>query len=349
MIEWEEQQTEVREMKVVDMHCDTIAEIYKRRQSGEECNLRKNQLHIDLEKMKAGDYGLQNFALFTALDRVDNPFEHAMKLADLFYEEMEANSDLIGAVKSYEDIEANWKAGRMSALMTIEEGGVCKGELAFLRDFYRMGVRMMTLTWNFPNELGYPNMKSPDSGHSGDPETIDAEHGLTEKGIEFLAEMERLGIIIDVSHLNDAGIWDVFKYTKKPFVASHSNTRGVVPGCPRNLSDEMLRELAERGGVAGINYYIGFLHNEKDWKEGETRRSLISDMILHMKHMKKIGGIGCIGLGSDFDGIGGVLDLSSAADLPLLEDGMRKAGFTSSEIEAVFHGNVLRVYKEILR
>ena len=97
-------------MKVVDMHCDTIAEIYKRRQSGEECNLRKNQLHIDLEKMKAGDYGLQNFALFTALDRVDNPFEHAMKLADLFYEEMEANSDLIGAVKSYEDIEANWKA-----------------------------------------------------------------------------------------------------------------------------------------------------------------------------------------------------------------------------------------------
>ncbi len=334
-------------MKVVDMHCDTIWEIYKRRQEGQDVNLRSNDLHIDLEKMRAGDYGLQNFALFTPLDRVERPFEHGMRLVDLFYQEIEANRDLIGAVKTYGDIEENWRHGRMSAMLTIEEGAVCQGELAFLRDFYRAGVRMMSLTWNFPNELGYPNGKCGDS--KSDPDVIDAARGLTRRGIEFVEEMERLGMIIDVSHLNDAGIWDVFRYTKKPFVASHSNTRGVVPGCPRNLSDEMLRALAERGGVAGINYYIGFLHNEKDWREGETRRSLISDMILHMKHMRKIGGIGCIGLGSDFDGISGVLDLSSAADLPLLEDGMRKAGFAPSEIEAVFHGNVLRLYKEVLK
>lgn len=333
-------------MKVVDMHCDTIWEIYKRRQEGQDIRLRSNCLHIDLEKMKAGDYGLQNFALFTPLDRVEQPFEHGMKLVDLFYQEMEANSDLIGVVRSYADIRENWKQGRMSAMLTIEEGAVCQGELAFLRDFYRAGVRMMSLTWNFPNELGYPNGKCGDS--KADPDHIDTIRGLTPKGIAFVEEMERLGMIIDVSHLNDAGIWDVFKYTKKPFVASHSNTRGVVPGCPRNLSDEMIRALAERGGVAGINYYIGFLHNEADWKCKEDRRSLISDMILHMKHMKKVGGIGCIGLGSDFDGISGSLDLGSAADLPLLEDGMRKAGFTSSEIEAVFHGNVLRLYKEVL-
>lgn len=333
-------------MKVVDMHCDTIAELHKRRQAGETIGLRRNNLHVDLEKMKAGDYGLQNFALFTPLDRVERPFEHGMRLVDVFYQEMEENKDLIGVVRSYADIEENWKKGRMSALLTIEEGAVCQGELAFLRAFYRVGVRMMSLTWNFPNELGYPNGKCDDS--SSDPNVIDAARGLTPTGIRFLEEMERLGMIIDVSHLNDAGIWDVFKYTKKPFVASHSNARGVV-GCPRNLSDEMLRALAERGGVAGINYYIGFLHDEADWKCREDRRSLISDMILHMKHMKKIGGIGCIGLGSDFDGISGKLDISCAADLPLLEDGMKKAGFTTSEIEAVFHGNVLRLYKEVLK
>lgn len=334
-------------MKVVDMHCDTIWEIYKRRQEGEQVNLRSNDLHVDLEKMKAGDYGLQNFALYTPLDRVERPLEHGMRLLDIFYEEMEANQDLIGVVKSYADIEENWKKGRMSALLTIEEGAVCQGELAFLRDFYRAGVRMMSLTWNFPNELGFPNGRR--GGAKSGPMVIDTVRGLTERGIQFVEEMERLGMIIDVSHLNDAGIWDVFKYTKKPFVASHSNTRGIVPDCPRNLSDEMLRALAERGGVAGINYYINFLHNEADWKDKASRRSLISDMILHMKHMKKVGGIGCIGLGSDFDGISGNLDLSSAADLPLLEDGMRKAGFTSSEIEAVFHGNVLRLYKEVLK
>jgi len=333
-------------VKVVDMHCDTMWGIYQRRQAGEDVGLRSNDLHIDLEKMKAGDYGLQNFAIFTPLDRVEKPFEYGMQLIDLFYQEVEKNTDLIGVVKNYADIEENWKKGRMSAMLTIEEGAVCQGELAFLRDFYRIGVRMMSLTWNFPNELGYPNGKY--SNPSADPNTIDTVRGLTPKGIEFVKEMERLGMIIDVSHLNDAGIWDVFKYTKKPFVASHSNTRGVVPGCPRNLSDEMLRALAERGGVAGINYYIGFLHKESDWKSKAERRSLISDMILHMKHMKKVGGIDCIGLGSDFDGISGNLDLSSAADLPLLEAAMRRSGFTTSEIEAVFHGNVLRLYKEVL-
>ncbi len=333
-------------MKVVDMHCDTIAEIYERRQKGEVISLRDNDLHIDLNKMAAGDYLLQNFALFTHLGREARPFDHAMELLDTFYQEVEDNGDLIGVVRTWKDIEENRRRGRMSAMLTIEEGGVCEGKLAHLRNFYRLGVRMMTLTWNFPNELGYPNnMNVEGSATMGE---VDAVRGLTETGVEFVSEMERLGMIVDVSHLNDAGFWDVVKYTKKPFVASHSNCRALVPGCPRDLSDEMLRALAERGGVAGINYCIDFLRDFHEWGPDETKYSRVSDMVRHMKHMKQVGGIGCIGLGSDFDGIGGQLELCSADRMPILEREMRLQGFMESEIEQIFSGNVLRVYRDIL-
>ena len=329
-------------MKVVDMHCDTIYEIYEGREKGEELCLRHSRLHLDLEKMKAGDYGLQNFAIYVHLKRTKDPFRQAMEMIDTFYQEMEANKDLISPVGSYQDIEDNWKGNRMSAMLTMEEGGVCLGDVRLLRDFYRLGVRMMTLTWNFPNQLGYPNRTVPEGPGKGC--YPDAEHGLTEKGLEFLAEMERLGMIIDISHLNDAGIRDVFAHTTRPFVASHSNARALA-GHPRNLTDDMLRALGERGGVAGINYYADFLHN---WRPGETRAGRLSHMVSHMRHMKQVGGAGCVGLGSDFDGFGGALELKDASGLPLLEREMRRQGFLPSEIEAVFHGNVLRVYREIL-
>lgn len=329
-------------MKVIDMHCDTISELFYRREAGKAYSLLKNDCHIDLERMKKGDYCLQNFALFTELTKHERPFEYCMKLVDLFYTEIAKHEDLIGVVTCFEDIERNRKEGKMSALLTIEEGGVCQGEIAFLRNFYRLGVRMMTLTWNHKNELASPNRIWQEHGEAFfEPDT---EHGLTEKGIEFVNEMEALGMIVDISHLSDAGIEDVFRYTKKPFVASHSNARTVASN-PRNLTDDMIRRLSERGGVAGLNYCAAFLY---DWKKGDTVLSRVEHMIAHIKHMKQVGGIQCIGLGSDFDGIGGELEMKSPEDLPILEAAMKKAGFTESEIEAVFYKNVLRVYEEIL-
>ena len=329
-------------MKAADMHCDTIYEIYEARKRGEDLCLRRNTLHLDLEKMKKGDYGLQNFAVYVHLRRTEDPFRCAMEMIDTFYQEMEDNRDLISPVRSYEDIQKNWEEGRMSAMLTMEEGGVCLGDARLLRNFYRLGVRMMTLTWNFPNELGYPNrIVTEGPGKGCFPDT---EHGLTDRGIEFLEEMERLGMIIDISHLNDAGIRDVFAHTKKPFVASHSNARALA-GHPRNLTDDMIRCLGERGGAAGINYCADFLH---DWKAGEQKKSCAVHMAAHMKHMKNVGGIGCVALGSDFDGFSGEVELKDGSGLPLLEEEMKKQGFLPSEIEAVFHGNVLRVYKEIL-
>ena len=303
-------------MKVVDMHCDTIAEIYKDHKKGGRQSILENQMMLDLKKMQAGDYGLQNFALYVNLEQAKGrPFEFCMELLDTFYQEMEAHEDIIGIVRSYEDISRNWEQGRMSALLTVEEGGTCQGKTAFLRDFYRLGVRMMTLTWNFPNELAFPNarMTEEDGTFRMAPDT---EHGLTDTGIAFVEEMERLGMIIDISHLNDAGIWD-----------------------------DMIRALAERGGVMGINYCTAFL---RDFGPGEEQLSRISDMVEHMKHIRKIGGIGCIGLGSDFDGISGNLEMGDAGKLPMLAHAMEREGFTPLEIEAVFCKNVLRVYKEVL-
>lgn len=334
-------------MKVVDMHCDTIAELYYNHRDGGKETILENHLHIDLNKMKKGDYLLQNFALFTHLGRTDQPFAYAMKLVDTFYQEMEAYPEWIGIVRSWQDIEENRKKGRMSALLTVEEGAVCQGELAYLRDFYRLGVRMMTLTWNFQNELGWPNRMEQDKDNADRPPHCvpDTEHGLTEKGIAFLEEMERLGMIIDISHLNDAGIWDVFRYTKKPFVASHSNARALASH-PRNLTDDMIRALAERGGVAGINFCASFLRDEENG--GEPVHSYCRDMVAHMKHMRQIGGIGCIGLGSDFDGISSTLEMKDCSGMGMLADEMSRQGFTTGEIEAVFSGNVLRLYRELL-
>ena len=144
-------------MKVVDMHCDTIAEIYYNQRDGGDATILENHLHIDLKRMQKGDYLLQNFALFVHMGREKEPFAYAMKLVDVFYKELEAWPDLIGIVRSWGDIEKNRKEGRMSALLTLEEGGICQGELAYLRDLYRLGARMMTLTWNFQNELAFPN------------------------------------------------------------------------------------------------------------------------------------------------------------------------------------------------
>lgn len=334
-------------MKVIDMHCDTISELYKRRQQEEAASLRRNELHVDLEKLERGGYGLQNFALYVNLHKSGDPYHYARELMQFFHEEMERCREAVRMVRTWREIEENWHQGVLSALLTIEEGGVCQGDLGKLQAFYDGGVRMMTLTWNFENELGYPNRRaeSGDGERRGPVWLPDTEHGLKEMGIAFVEQMEALGMIIDISHLNDAGIWDVFCHTRKPFVASHSNARSVA-GHPRNLTDEMLKALAERGGVAGINFYAPFLRVHGDGPAPD--HSSLADMVRHMEHMKQIGGIGCIGLGSDFDGIDCGVEMENASGMQLLADEMHRKNFTGSEIEAVFSGNVLRVYKDVL-
>lgn len=322
-------------MRTADMHCDTIGVLYREEQKGGKTSLRKNGLQVDLEKMKAGGYFLQNFAMFVDLEETDRPFETCVGMIDLFYREMEKNRDLISPVTSWEEIRENEKQGRMCALLTLEEGEVCQGDPALLRTLYRLGARMMTLTWNYENSLAFPGRAD------GTPET---ERGLKQRGLEMVEEMERLGMIVDVAHLSDQGIRDVLQVARKPFVASHSNARSLAFH-PRNLTDELIRAIGGRGGVIGVNYYWRFL---EEIPENGRKMSRILRMVEHMKHLKNVGGIECIGLGSDFDGISGEVELESAAGLPLLAQAMEKEGFLPSEIEAVFAGNVLRLYRELL-
>ena len=329
-------------MRVIDMHCDTIDRLLSLKEEGKPEALRENRRHIDLLRMKESGYLLQNFALFVYLKKGD-PWERVCRLHELYEKEMEQNRDLIRPVLRFSDIAENEGAGVMSALLTVEEGAACKGEAEKLKELYRWGVRMMTLTWNFPNELGWPNRVNEkfcwEVRHV--PNTA---QGLTERGKEFVAEMEALGMIPDVSHLSDAGFYDVLAVTKKPFVASHSNARAVCPWA-RNMTDDMIRKLSERGGVMGLNFCADFL---EDVPKGQKNPGTIAAVVRHAKHIVDVGGIDVLGLGSDFDGIETHEELPGAQSMGALWDAMKSAGFTEDQLDQIFWKNVLRVYEEIL-
>lgn len=335
-------------MNIVDMHCDTISELYRKRKEGSRENLFSNQGHIDIGKLKAGGSLLQNFALFVHLGKTEEPLEEALHMADLYYKELEANRESMAPVYSYADIEKNREDGKISALLTVEEGAVCKGDLAYLRILYRLGVRMMTLTWNYPNEIGYPALDASNDSKVTDVMsgrcTMGTKRGLTQAGMEMVSEMERIGMIVDVSHLSDEGFYDVLACTRKPFVASHSNSREVCASS-RNMTDDMIRKLAQRGGVMGLNFYPHFLTRVS---ETETNPGTIAAITAHAKHIIRVGGIDCLGLGSDFDGIDGHGELPDYSYMPRLVDAFKKEGLTVEEVEKIFYKNVLRVYREIL-
>ena len=296
-------------MKVFDLHCDTLSELRYAEKAGAPKSFAQNDLHIDLQKLKKGDYMLQCFAAFVNLgDKTPgaDPLVTALEEIDVFKR------------------------------ITIEEGGCCKGSLGVLRRLYELGVRMMTLTWNHENELASPNVV-PGGGGDIWPCAPNTETGLKEKGFEFLAEMERLHLIADVSHLSDKGFWDIVEHSTRPFAASH-------PHC-RNLTDEMIRALADKGGLVGLNYCSGFLDHQPEEK---LCRSTTALMAKHAAHFKQVGGIGIIGLGSDFDGIGGKLEMDDCSKLPLLAEALRREGFTEDEVEDIFYRNARRFFEENL-
>lgn len=366
-------------IKVADMHCDTISMIQYKRNRGEAAVLRKNDMHIDLEKLRRGGYMLQTFAIFTDLEEND-PLETALEQADIFYQEMEANQDLILPVTTMAEAERNMAGGKLSALLSLEGGDACRGNVSILRDFYRLGVRMLTLTWNNENELARPQtprggqrraglgkarssmreaLQKNFSGGLGIGAERYRERGLKEAGFAFLAEMERLGMIIDVSHLSDDGFYDVLEHTSRPFVASHSNARALAVH-PRNLTDSMLRSLADRGGVAGANFYNRFLavpvsgNNDASVSKASMCRDAYPEtttneaIICQIRHMTNVAGMGSVGLGTDFDGFECPMEMENCSMMWKLAEDMERAGFTNGEIEGIFYKNVARVYREIL-
>lgn len=324
-------------MKFIDMHCDTLMPFAQ----GGDYNIYQNDKSVDFLKMKKGGQLAQFFAMFILPDAAwarygREPMSHLEYIDCLqkgFYRDLEAHKDMIAYAGNYEDLKNNEAAGKMSAFLTIEDGVPVDGKLENLQKFYDMGVRLISLTWNFPNCFGYPNSK--------DPEIM--SKGLTSFGCEAVERMNELGIIVDVSHLSDGGFMDVARISKKPFVASHSNCRALSPH-QRNMTDEMIRIMGEKGGVSGINFGPEFLNEDLTIKD-----STVVLMSKHMQRMKNLGGIDMVALGSDFDGVSGNLEVADCSMMELLFDQMKKDGFTESEIEKVAYLNAERVIRESMK
>ena len=317
-------------MKLIDMHCDTISVLHE---SKENVCLRENNFHVDLQKLKKANSKAQFFALFTELEEIkeinQQPYEYVNNMLNRFNKEIEENKELIALARSYDEMQENEKNNKISAFLTIEEGEVLEGSLDNLKEVYDKGVRLITLTWNYANTLGYPNCKKEFMNK-----------GLTKRGIEVVEMMNELGMIVDVSHLSDGGFYDVLKHSKKPFVASHSNARSIT-NHSRNLTDEMIKYLANNGGVMGLNFCAPFLSNDK-----VTR---VKYMIEHLKHIRNVGGVDVMAMGTDFDGIGGELEIANIGEIDKLIVELKKSGFKEDEIDKIWHKNAERVIKEVLK
>ena len=314
-------------MPFIDLHCDTFLELERQNKS-----LYDNDLHISIKKLQKSAVFCQFFAMYINLVKyanVDEAFGAALSMYKVFKSELAKNPDHIKQVCSAAELEAAQREGKIAALLTVEEGGICGNNIEKLEQLYDMGVRLITLTWNYENSLGYPN--------SDDPAIMNA--GLKPFGIEFIERMQQLGMLIDVSHLSEGGFWDVTKHSKKPFVASHSNAR-AVRDFRRNLSDEQLKALAQAGGVTGINFYHNFL--------GEDGSGSMEQIMAHIRHIKNVAGIDVIAVGSDFDGISGNTAMKDASELTMLIDSLEMFGFSEDEIDKICWKNALRVIKDVL-
>lgn len=326
-------------MKFIDMHCDTLMGAYGH---PDFPLLNNDKTMVDFARMQQGGQMAQFFAMFLPppnahkwmkLDKPIDDDDYINQLSAALKRNLQQHSDIIAFAGNADDLLANDAAGKMSAFLTIEDGRSVQGDMRKLEHYYDMGVRLISLTWNFKNCFGTPNSKDP---------ALMAE-GLTDFGKDAIVRMNELGMLVDVSHLSDGGFWDVVKLTQRPFVASHSNCRALSPH-QRNLTDEMIRALADKGGVSGLNFCANFLNADI-----ECNDSRAETIVEHILHFINVGGTDCVGLGSDLDGIGGNLEVGSSDKVPVLFDLLSKKGVSDDVIEKVAWKNALRVIKDSMK
>lgn len=308
---------------MIDLHCDTIMKLIDYPSNGDlYCNTWK----IDIEKLQKAHSKVQDFALFINLGDTNDPYGRYEAMRNLCTSQIHHNGEHIQHVLSYQDVESVYESGKIGALMSIEEGGVLGGDLDKLKQAYQDGIRLITLTWNYPNGLGEP--------HCGDQ-----HKKLTPKGVEFVEAMQDLGIIVDCSHLNDAGAEQLGDILDVPFVASHSNAREVTAHT-RNLPDHLIKLIANKGGVIGLNFAQSFL--------GTSPISRIEDIVKHGLYLINKGGEDVVALGTDFDGIKPDTEIKDTSEMYRLYDAFKEAGLSVEQCEKLFWKNADRLLKEIL-
>lgn len=310
-------------LKYFDLHCDTISECHDRSQG-----LRHNDLHWSLERAGIFRPMAQVFAIFIRDNlRGEDALARFDTLYDTFETQMRQNADSVFFCRSRDELEQAFASGKTAALLSIEGGAALGGKMENLERAYQKGVRILTLTWNGHCELG---------DGVGVPDAV----GLTLFGRDVVHRMEELGMTVDVSHLSEAGFWDVAEISTRPFIASHSDAKAVCAH-RRNLTDRQFDEIRRRGGLVGINLYRNFL---KDGGDGAS----MTDILRHMEYFLTRGGEEVLAIGGDLDG----------SDLPDGFDGVQDLGrvyeemlrhYPQKTVDAIFFDNAARFLRQALR
>ena len=309
---------------VFDLHCDTALTLLgeSRNEAG---SLKKNQLHIDLERASKLEAYCQCFACFTTpmmqeWNKLSPIVIFERELATI-QREVDQNKRLISFAYSADEIEANREKGKMSAILTIEGPAGFDFDPELLDNLYQIGFRITTLGWNESNVLTGSNVTGG---------------GLTEKGREYLKEAQRLGMLVDVSHISDQGFWDIMDCTQAPIVASHSNSRALC-NHSRNLTDDMFRAICQTGGVAGINQYAEFLGEQ-------PTLDTVCDHIFHFLELDPSGKH--IALGGDLDGCEQLSQgFEGIQSYPALAQRLLERGMNEETIRDIFWNNALNVLR----
>lgn len=360
-----------RDAVVVDTHYDTPMLMLE---GGLDVGHRSDRSDVDFIRMREGGVGAAFFAAYSPNGSdLKNPSRKVLEMIDEVYQQVERYPDLASMAFSADGIAGIHRRGKLAILLGIENGGAIEGSLRLLRDFQRLGVRYVTLTHNANNDIC-------DSSTAEKPRW----NGLSPFGRDVVREMNRLGMIVDVSHISDAAFHAVLESSRAPVLATHSGARALCP-VPRNMSDEMIRALAKKGGVIQINFYSSFLDFDYSRKAEAVEKSLkpeydrlkekfrdnrvaymaaaielwkknapppppIDALIDHIDHVVKLVGPGSVGLGSDYDGAGGYPQgLGDATGYPLITYHLLKRGYKAEDIRKILGGNFLRLFREVGR
>lgn len=325
-------------MKFIDLHADTLMHTSL---TGVDSLMHNSQTHLDIQRLSQGGAMAQFLAVFmlneAIIKKQNRPIISDKEYIDQLYnhlqESIEKYNNSIQLATNYETLESNQMANNISIFLTLEDGRPIGEDLTRLENLYEMGFRLVTLTWNKENSIGYPNSFDKN----------DMRKGLKKFGFEVIELMNSLGMVIDVSHLSDGGFYDVIETSNKPIIASHSNARAISPH-PRNLSDDMIKKIAESGGVIGLNFLGNFLN-----KDITQNQSTIKVMIEHLKHIRNIGGAEVLALGTDFDGMSGELEIDGPDKMNLLFDALWHSGWDYGTIEKFGFQNAMRVIKDVMK
>lgn len=300
-----------------DCHCDTLTKAMEYK-----ADLRKNNMHIDFERLAKFDKAVQIFAIWLEESYLDEAYANTMKAIDFFEKSIEANSDIAEQCKSADELEGK----KIKAIVSIEGGEAVEGDMDKLFAFYERGVRLMTLTWNGSNAIGHGALSG-------------CTEGLSNFGRDCVRQMNGLNMLVDVSHLNEKGFWDVCKVTDKPFIATHSNAMAICSH-PRNLNDKQLAAMAERGCAVGVNIYPPFVS-----EDGAD----IDKILRHIDYLVQKLGENSVGLGCDFDGISETPQrLDDLSCLYLLYEACLKS-FGIDFTDKLFYHNMLTFFKNELK